>query len=428
MEDTKINNLNREYLLCTSPTERDKKSETFCMLPWVHMNFMPDSSVIPCCFAPFGESFGNAKENSIQEIWNSEKYKELRKQMLEGKKSGSCNVCYKMEESNISSMRNHVNKEFADEFSIVETTQEDGAVENVNLSYFDVRFSNICNFKCRGCSETLSSAWHEDHEKLYNYKSGKDKVISCTEGGTNNLWDQLATFIPQIKKAYFAGGEPLLIEEHYKTLQILLDHGRNDVPLAYNTNLSVLKLKNYDLIKLWNSFSDISLMVSIDDIEERGEYYRKGTNWVKLINNWDYIKEKCPHIRFSITCTVNVMNVFYLPEIYMLFVKNNYIQSYNFGFNVLLYPEVYRIQVLPKKFKDKLTEKLLASVDKFRTELMPGINHDHYHSNILSTLNFLEKEDHSWQLEEFKKRTNKLDEIRGEDFKKIYPELAELLD
>ena len=145
------------------------------------------------------------------------------------------------------------------------------------MKYFDIRFSNICNFKCRGCSPILSSAWFEDHEKLFRYKSTKPKLIECSTGNASDkLWQQLTELIPSIDEAYFAGGEPLIMEQHYKVLQTLLEYDRSDVVLAYNTNLSLTKYKNYDLISLWRQFKHVHVSISIDDIGARGEYFRKG--------------------------------------------------------------------------------------------------------------------------------------------------------
>ena len=63
-----------------------KHNKAFCILPWIHMHAWPDGRAMPCCIADSDQPFGNVKENSIKEVWNSDKYKELRLAMLKGVK------------------------------------------------------------------------------------------------------------------------------------------------------------------------------------------------------------------------------------------------------------------------------------------------------------------------------------------------------
>lgn len=411
-------NINKTYLLQDSPT--------FCMAPWIHLHIMPDASVIPCCVAPYDDHFGNAQQETLEEIWSSPKYCELRLKMLKGEKCATCQQCYELENSQILSKRLGINRRFAQFFPIVEETQQNGSLHKLDIKYFDVRFSNICNFKCRGCSPYLSSSWYEDYEKLYGIKLDKKKLINCTANGTNDLWQKLATLIPSIKEAYFAGGEPLMMEEHYKTLQVLLAHGRHDTVLAYNTNMSVLRYKNYDLIELWKQFRTVRVHISIDDLGSRGEYYRKGLNWNKLIKNLDTIKKKVPHVYFDITSTINITNVYYLPELYLFFLQNGYINANGILLNMLLTPEEYSIQVLPVQFKQKVHKKLKNSLTNLST-LMPNQDFDYYHQQILGVIDFMNKKDQSHLLHQFTQRTLELDTIREESFMSTYPELRSLL-
>ena len=402
-------------------------SQTLCIVPWIHLHIMPDASVIPCCVAPYDDHFGNAREQALEEIWNGKKYRELRLNMLKGKKSPTCQHCYALEDSQMKSMRLAMNQSFAEYFPLVKKTREDGGLDRLHMKYFDVRFSNICNFRCRGCSPVLSSAWYEDHEKLYHYKSDKPKLIECaTDNVSDRLWQQLVTLIPQVKEAYFAGGEPLMMEQHYKVLQVLLKHGRNDAILSYNTNMSIIKYKHYDLIELWRQFKHVRVSVSIDDIGARGEYFRKGLNWSRLIKNLDILKEQVPHIVLTLTVTVNIFNIYYLPELYEFFLKGGYINAQGINFNMLLDPDEYRIQVLPAAFKHKVAFKLKSSLLGLKAAL-PTEDLVYYEQQVQGALDFLYKEDQSHLLEQFSQRTLTLDKIRNESFTKVFPELAPLL-
>ena len=405
------------------------------MAPWIYLHIMPNGGVLPCCTATtiFGDYFGNADKEDLKVIWNNERYKKLRLNMLSGKKSSTCQKCYDLENSNLKSMRNSINGKFSDDFSLVKRTHENGSLNEVNIKYFDVRFSNFCNFKCRGCSPHLSSAWYEDQKKMCSRTMSKlaaagfkNKIVNVTAKGQGRLWRRLEALIPNIKIASFTGGEPLIIDEHYMTLKTLLKHHRNDVILQYNTNLSVLSYKKYNLIEFWKQFPNIHVAVSMDDINDRAEYFRKGLNWNKFIDNLITLKEQVPHVNFNITPTVNITNIYYIPELYHFFLKEGFIKPYGMIFSILFKPYEYSVQVLPINLKKEVTKKLKNSVLELKKQ-NPDMTFDDYQDQINGIINYMNEIDMSILLSAFAHRTIRLDSIRNESFVKVFPKLRCLL-
>ena len=45
---------------------------------------------------------------------------------------------------------------------IATTDMNTGRIINFRMRYFDIRFSNICNFKCRTCGSAFSSKWEQE--------------------------------------------------------------------------------------------------------------------------------------------------------------------------------------------------------------------------------------------------------------------------
>ena len=75
-----------------------KQSKSFCIIPWVHLQFEPHNKVIPCCLtSPYNYNLGDLETNSIQEIWNSPKQKALRREMLSGSRPKICSKCWDKE-------------------------------------------------------------------------------------------------------------------------------------------------------------------------------------------------------------------------------------------------------------------------------------------------------------------------------------------
>jgi MoaA/NifB/PqqE/SkfB family radical SAM enzyme len=400
-----------------------KESKTFCMLPWIHLHVMPDSSVLPCCISPYDDHYGEGKTQNMMEIWNSDKYKELRLNMLNGRASSGCSRCYQIEKSGFVSMRKNINKQFQGHVDLVEKTNVDGSLDKIDLKYIDIRFSNLCNFKCRGCSPALSSSWFDDYQVLHGYKSEEPKVKSVSVGSPG-FWDELKSMTPYAEEIYFGGGEPLITKEHYEVLKHLDALQRYDVRLCYNTNLSQLNYGAVDLVEMWSKFRMVSLGISIDDLGPRAEYFRHGTKWEVIERNMIKLRDNYKNIHLYVNCTVNIMNVYYLPELFNHLTQNKIINPNSFNINLLLDPHELTVQVLPREFKDKVKNKLEEHILEMRKL---GSDYNKAVVDMKNVINFMEEKDHSEFMPLFKSNTLKLDEIRSENFKEIFPEISDLI-
>ena len=214
--------------------------QTICAVPWMHLNFEPNGKVIPCCLTSVHNYFaGDLTHQTIEEIWNSDNMKSLRKDMVEGKEPEICRKCFDRERVTGESGRFYHNRDFPQVLEkIPEITLEDGTCTTMELKYWDFRFSNLCNFKCRSCGPRYSSAWVPDAKKLGLTDQEKVWSIDSVDDKTN--FDFLKDQVDHVERIYFAGGEPLLMDEHWQILDMLADKKRFDVKLSYNTNASVL--------------------------------------------------------------------------------------------------------------------------------------------------------------------------------------------
>lgn len=387
------------------------------------MHAMPNSTVIPCCVWPYDDVFGDGSTQKIQDIWNNKKYRQLRLNMLAGKESKGCTHCYTLDTAGFHSMRKGINERFSHLNPVVRTTQPDGSVPELKLSYIDIRFSNLCNFRCRGCSPALSSSWYEDHQKLFNYKSDKPKVIGVA-ANSPEFWSELKKQISMgIEEVYFGGGEPLIAAEHFEVLNMLISQGMTKTRLSYNTNLSTLTYGNHDLAGLWNQFDSVFLGISMDDIGERAEYFRKGTDWKKMVINLNRLIKEFPKINRYINCTVNIHNAYYLPEIIEWAVDAGVVQPHQFFVNMLLDPKEYVLHIYPKPIKDRVRARL----SEFQEKCKSRGGWEHVVESIRKVISFMDQKDISSLLPLFQQRTKALDQIRNESFVKVYPELSEMM-
>jgi len=388
----------------------------FCVLPWIHMHVWANGNTYPCCLSTYEYKVGNTNEKSFKELWNSEKMCTMRKNMLDDKPTEGCKKCYDIEENNGVSMRMNTNKSFSHHIERKELTNRDGSVDDVFMSYMDIRFSNICNFKCRSCGPEFSSLWYDDAIAQGRWSSKESKIFRVKDTITE-LWDDMNQWIDTVEQIYFAGGEPLIMDEHYKILEHLIEIGRTDINISYNTNLSKLKYKSKDVIELWKKFEHITVGASLDDSGERAEVMRSGTIWKDIISNRKRIIEEVPHVKFRLTPTVSVFNVQHCIDFFDEWIYNNLVDPSMISINILTHPDFLSAQILPKHIRELTQNKIREFLKRHNMK-----NNDNY-SDFNSLLTFL-NEDKQDLLPKYMKYNDVLDKLRNETIISTFPELG----
>lgn len=333
----------------------DRVSKTFCIMPWTHLHTWPNGKVFPCCLADTSKPLGDLADNTLEEIWNSPDLKKIRTELLNGDKPNVCSRCYMQEDMGTGSFRISANNQWLHHIdNAIETTAEDGTNNNFKLNYWDFRFSNVCNLKCRICGPELSSSWYDDQIKLYGTSSTPKALIHANDRSLEDIMIYVDKFINDVEEIYFAGGEPLIMEEHYLILERLIAAGNTKCRIRYNTNFTSLKFKKWDIIELWKPFikdnvDNVRVFASLDAIGEFAEYSRKGTKWLNIENNIKKLHDNGMNVWTS--TTVSIFNIFELPSFIdrmcELGIGLDKIQMNN----VLTFPDFYNINILPDELK-----------------------------------------------------------------------------
>jgi len=395
--------------------------KNFCISPWVHLHTWPNDQVYPCCMTPMENPVGNLKETTLKEIWNSDKLKDLRVDFLNDIRPKSCRRCFEMEDVGQGSWRQSLNQHYAHHFNKVDNTLFDGTFEEFNLVYWDFRFNNICNFKCRTCGPQLSTGWYEDTKKIWGSLPNDVKVIKENV----QTWDEIEPLFETVEEIYFAGGEPLIMEEHYRILKRLDEMKRYDVKLRYNTNFSQLEYKNLKVYEIWSKFQSVELSASLDGNGLRGEYIRKNMKWDKILENRKKLDPMPDNIYFYINFTLSVLNCFHVVDFHRDCVSSGFIESPDrFRLNVLQHPTHFRLQILPEHLKSQLVEHY----ENYIKELTKLDNSKSVVDDFRAAINFIQTENCEHELDNFRKNILQVDDIRNEEFVKIFPELVELLN
>lgn len=417
----------------------EKSIDGICVAPWMHLHVINDGNSFACCQTPLTEenSFGNVKSKKLIDILNSPRAKMMRRNMMQGKGLPlSCERCSSKERVGLNSMRTGFNDKWLEEIKpLIEKTQEDGTIPELQLKYWDFRFSNYCNLACTTCSPLFSTQWASDWMKLHPNKGKYSETHLIDLEKASLFWNDIENNLEHMKEIHFAGGEPLIMPEHWRILKLLNEKKRYDIDLRYSTNGTTLGRDSEDVFNYWKKFKYVHLSLSIDGAEEAYEYIRYRGKWKVTFENLKKIRNS-EIVDYWIHPTVSVLNIFRLTELHEILHKADLIplkvihknaqyriyniESYwvnRFHINPLFTPEYYSIKILPQRLKDRVAEKITSYGKKLEKET--GIPF----SGWQNIIDFMYSENQSGLFLEFKEKVKKIDEIRGNNVFSFNPEL-----
>jgi radical SAM protein with 4Fe4S-binding SPASM domain len=423
-----------------NPVEQAKQSKTFCITPWIHQYVGPVGDVKPCCVFEHSSEIGNLKNNTLYEVWNNDATKELRLKFLNGETDDRCYKC-NLYEDNINpkegfnkmfSFNDVYKKNSAITKQILESTLPDGTVPEHKLIYMDARFNNLCNFSCRTCSPHFSTSWVLDDRKLRNkiFRQTINDGFQFPGNSEDQLYDEMIPHLQNMQEIYFAGGEPMMQKQHYDTLKKLIELGNTNCRIRYSTNFSRLHLGEDDVIDYWKHFKSIQLIVSIDGSYEKAEYWRNGTVWSEIIDNRIRLLKEIPRIKFVISYTLSWVNAQNLVDLHKEWLNLNYILLDNINIIPLTGPLYYSLRNIPNWKKEQIENIFKEHMDWLREKYHIGITQKII-NKYEESINFMWQEpdiDLHESLIDFSKFTKKLDNIRKQDFFKIYTEHQDIND
>lgn len=444
-------------------------SNTFCILPWIHFATRPNGDMRLCCSAN-ASGAGNdhtvglvKNENGVpanfgvetpMSAWNNEYMRSVRTTMLEGKIPASCSKCFEEESQGVASKRMWETgtwiKDGIDVPELVRQTSEEGVIPE-KLVYLDLRLGHTCNLKCVMCSPHDSSQWVGEHKKIYplfKHESIKSQMAWERKEFNNfwhenpDFWEEMYRQIPNLKQVYFAGGEPLMIREHKKFIQEIIDQGYQDkILLRYNSNGILV---DDEIIDLWKKFKKVKFAVSLDGYGDKNHYIRFPTDWNTIEKNLEKLDATPDNIEVSLATAIQILNIKHLADfvkwkISKKFRKINLAKVMDesdaggglINMHLLYIPTFLSIRILPEEDKKQIREQF----QELKEWLWNNYRQDDNYWKInpygwkrwQAVLDFMDAEDHTHLLPAFKEYIETLDKSRKTNFKQTFPELGHLI-
>ena len=379
-------------------------SDSFCIYPWINLRIDTVGKISPCCKFEPSELIENIATNNIKEIYLGKPMSDLREGFRQGQKPPQCNICWREEEAGLESMRQRAKYKFREIYHKL-----DYEVDNYNnLQLFDLNLGNACNLSCRICHHTSSSSIAEldlHSGRLLNQKFIELKqAVNWSE--TNEFWDQLLTTAPNLKYLDLYGGEPLMSKNHFNFLRKLIDLDvAKNIQIDYNSNGTIYSEKFFGL---WDHFKSVKISFSIDDIEDRFEYQRNGAIWLQVNDNIVKYQEKISDkFTIDIFATINIQNVYYLPELLQWAHQINVPIS----FSMLNNPSFLSIRSIPATARSTIITKLTSFIQ---------------YEVIANVITILEQNASNENIA-FIKYMNLLDSERQQNFAKSHTDIAKAM-
>ena len=282
--------------------------KTLCLAPWTHTYLSPQTERRMCCasrepaqnfeqYIDTASGTGKYIPLTLEEHWNSEHMKFVRRRMMAGEELPECDVC-NSKLLNTDVYRSYFNQLFAHkQDEIWQTTDADGYTTMRPISW-DYRFSNLCNFKCRMCGDMLSSSW-ETEQRQHNMINWADPKNSwqlpkvrekITEFQDSQIEAEFSRAVEdgRIEEVYWVGGEPLMYEQHWRYMRRIIELGNGkNVYARYNTNLSRVDYRGVNLFgDILQHLRDYQICASLDGTGAIGEYIRTGLDYPQWLKNY----------------------------------------------------------------------------------------------------------------------------------------------
>ena len=424
----------------TNFKEQAQNSPTFCIMPFTHIVTKTTGEFKLCCRS---WPLYSVKDKSLLEVWNSEKYKRIRKQMLSGQRPEECQTaCYYLEDKNVRSMRERQNIllcEYGDYWKVLDEVQTDYSMPNIRS--IELKLNNLCNLKCRMCHPADSTQWARDwpliadmqkhnewtYDSVEKYNLVENPYI-CEWENHPSFFEDLQELAGKLDTIWFAGGEPLIDPMHYKILDSLKDKGSN-IRLQYATNLTKINFRGKSIIDYWRNFKGVLAGISFDGVGDVFNYIRTNADFDSVVANIKTVKniaeKESLDIGLIAACTFQAYNIFDLPAIFN-FVTDNKIWIHT---HRVMYPRFLSCQVLPQKLKRMVSENISQYLLDLEDKGLPLERYKNAKKNAIDSLAFLNGDDLSHLWPDFLKYSKIIDEATGSRLlEEVRPEIKEYLN
>lgn len=465
MSDKETNISNAEYIEHFKDRVRQINdiSPTFCLAKWFQSTTTLYNGYTHSCHHPTAHKIqiDDIKENP-RGLHNTPTKIAARDDMLKGIQTKECDYCWNIENlgKDHFSDRHYKSANAGWSWPNLHKIKDIGLGENVNPTYLEVAFENVCNFKCAYCSPDVSSRWMEEVQKhggflMPNGETHHDLEWLKKIGRYPIHWKDQNPYIdafwkwwPELYQSLdtfrITGGEPLLSDNTWKILDYVIENPRKDFKLGINTNMGVPRKLVEKLCskinQLHGKIKEVIIYTSAESIGEQAEYCRFGMDWELFNGNVHYLMLNTPPlVRLQVMTTVNILSVSrfdwfldWIGELRLAYGGRPNKRRVGFNVAYLRWPRHMSITLLDEEQKLRFAAKMESSIQKHNVNKSPDDNHVmtlEEVDQIRRLVDFMNSvEPDPYQLHALAVYFDEYDKRRGTDFLKTFPELTKVYE
>jgi len=313
-------------------------SSTLCLAPWTHTYLSPQTERRLCCasrepaqnfeqYIDTSSGTGKYIPVTLEQHWNSEHMRSVRRRMMAGETLPECAVCND-QLLNTDVYRSYFNSLFGHKRDLIKSSTDATGHTTMQPVSWDYRFSNLCNFKCRMCGDMLSSSWETEQRQhnMIDWTNPKNNwMVPEVKAQISQFQDtqieaEFAEAVEQhrVEEIYWVGGEPLMYEQHWRYMARIIELGDGPrVYARYNTNLSRVEYNGRNLYQdILSEIRDWQICASLDGTGRIGEYIRTGLDYEKWLINFKQGLQHARHRRqMRIDFTLTLPGLFDIKNI-----------------------------------------------------------------------------------------------------------------
>jgi len=315
------------------------QGEHFCSAPWTNLHINNHEQLKPCCG-------GHGLRRPVDESWSylsgsDVELNDIKHSLLNNQAHSYCDGCYERSWYTEATDRRQIKINDVTDFS---------------LYSLDVRWSSTCQLSCTYCNEGQSSTWAQLKARQ------KTIPIVVNRIGNDNkqkLWDFLESQKGTIKRIAMLGGEPLLLKENLK----ILDMFDESVKIEIMSNLN-LDLDSNEIYQRAVRRPNVRWHISMENIGTRFEFVRRGSDWNLQQHNIKKLhQEFVSEIPITIQSQYCAYSALHLPELYDWFDQFDRLNiSLSEG---LTNPECLNFFQFPVKYKQQSLDDLEVCAEKY---------------------------------------------------------------
>ena len=395
------------------------KNEVICPLPFIKIyNNLGSYAYTPCCWAKPWKSDDHSISNTLPlEYFTDERFNTIRKEMLQGKKTELleqyCSRCWMREKDFGYSPRMEFNNLI--DYDVYQNFDQNGRMIDNDERFIQIGiniYGNHCNLECYECMPDNSSSrlavMNKINDKELNryFHYSPDASAPISKEHFKNVVSEIVSYGKKIKSIDIVGGEPMLMKDHFYLLDKLIESGHSkNIEINYTSNMTLMTVSK--MKKYFDNFCSIKIQWSIDALEDRNHWLRYPTNWDQTVNNCNEVRDYLIRIgrgAINATITPSLFSITTLKETYDWLLCNDYVFPNQVPLNTIDNPKFLSPQHLPQELKEMIGAKISRLSKAHYNQLMSERDEDSFQMAV--------------------QYADKLDQMRGTNWKVTFPEIA----